>query len=134
MQTAATPPRVLGLYDGPMWDRLKDRGELHLQCCSGCGAWRYPPGPACPECLSPEYDWKPVSGGGEVVSWVMFRKQYLPEYPAPYNVVAVRLDEGPMLISNLVEDPDADVIGRRVRLKIVEMQDGVALPRFELEG
>lgn len=131
-QTARTPPRVLALYDVPMWDRLKEHGHLHLQCCSDCGAWRYPPGPACPDCLSPEYEWKPVSGGGEVVSWVMFRKEYLPEYPAPYNVVAVRLDEGPMIISNLVEDPDGNVIGRKVRLKVVTMDDGVPLPRFEL--
>lgn len=133
MQTAETPQRVLGLYDRPMWDFLKDEKALWLQRCSDCGTWRYPPGPACPDCLSPENEWKPVTGAGEVVSWVMFRKQYLPEYPAPYNVVAVRLAEGPILISNLVEDPEEDVIGRKVRLRVIEMQDGVALPRFELE-
>lgn len=133
-QTAATPPRVLGLYDEPFWNRLKETGRMHLQCCSRCGTWRYPPGPACSACLSPDYEWKPVSGGGELLSWVMFRKQYLPAYPAPYNVIAVRLDEGPTLISNLVSDPEGGekIIGRRVRLKVVDMDDGVALPRFEL--
>jgi hypothetical protein len=133
-QTTATPPRVLGLYDEPFWRRMKDDGRMHLQCCNACGAWRYPPGPTCHACLSPDSEWKPVSGGGELLSWVTFHKQYLPAYPAPYNVIAVRLDEGPTLISNLVEDPagDGPLIGRRVRLRIAAMDDGVALPRFEL--
>jgi uncharacterized OB-fold protein len=107
---------------------------MHLQCCRECATWRYPPGPACQACLSPEYDWKAVSGEGELLSWVVFHKQYLPAYPAPYNVIAVRLDEGPTVISNLVEEPaeNEGLIGRRVRLKVVAMDDGVALPRFEL--
>lgn len=133
-QTAATPQRVLGLYDEPFWSRLKETGRMHLQCCSRCDAWRYPPGPVCQACLSPDCEWKPVSGGGELLSWIMFRKQYLPAYPAPYNVIAVRLDEGPTVISNLVDDPEGQdgIIGRRVRLRVVAMDDGVALPRFEL--
>lgn len=133
MQTAATPPRILGLYDRPMWDILDETGQLHLQCCTQCGTWRYPPGPACPSCLSPESRWRPVSGGGEIMSWVIFRKDYLPEYPAPYNVIAVRLDEGPIMISNLVDNPDTSVTGRRVRLTVERMNDGVALPRFALD-
>jgi uncharacterized OB-fold protein len=135
MQSDRTPQRILGLYDRPMWDRLAETGRLHLQCCSACGTWRYPPGPVCQACLSSEADWKPVSGRGELLSWVMFRKGYLPEYPAPYNVIAVRLDEGPTMISNLTEDPEdgAGLIGSRVRLKIVAMGDGVPLPRFTLD-
>jgi uncharacterized OB-fold protein len=135
MQTTATPERVLALYDRPMWAYLEEKGALHLQCCSACAAWRYPPGPVCPDCLSPEAEWRAVSAGGEILSWVMFQKQYLPEYPAPYNVIAVRLDEGPIMISNLTEDPvGGSVIGRRVTLKIVRMDDGVPLPRFELDA
>lgn len=134
MQTKETPPRVAGLYDQPFWDHLKATGRMHLQCCGACGTWRYPPGPVCQECLSPDCDWRPVSGGGELLSWVMFRKQYLPAYPAPYNVIAVRLDEGPTLVSNLTENPVAtDLIGRRVRMVAVAMDDGVTLPRFELD-
>jgi uncharacterized OB-fold protein len=132
-QTASTPPRILGLYHEPMWRLLKETGHLHLQCCSSCGTWRYPPGPVCQSCLSPEYEWKPTSGGGELLSWIVFHRQYLPAYPAPYNVIAVRLDEGPTMISNLIgEVRQEGLIGRRVRLKVVAMEDGVALPRFEL--
>lgn len=132
-QTSITPPRVMGLYDGPLWQLLEETGTLHLQCCSDCNTWRYPPGPVCQECLSPRHEWKPVSGGGELLSWVVFHKQYLPAYPAPYNVISVRLDEGPTIISNLIGDPrEGSPIGRRVKLAVVRMDDGVALPRFEL--
>ncbi|MCC8193207.1 MAG: zinc ribbon domain-containing protein, partial [Deltaproteobacteria bacterium] len=99
MQVTATPPRILALYDQFFWDYLKLTGRLYLQCCSDCGVWRYPPGPACPACLSSKYEWKPVGGEGEILSWVIFHKEYLPQYPAPYNVIAVRLDEGPTIIS-----------------------------------
>jgi uncharacterized protein len=134
MQTDATPARSLGLYDQPFWDRLAESGTMHLQCCLECHTWRYPPGPVCPDCLSPGCEWKPVSGGGELLSWIVFHRSYLPEYQAPYNVVAVRLDEGPTMISNLVAMPaeGSGLIGRRVRLVTARMKDGVALPRFEL--
>lgn len=132
-QTDATPPRVIGFYDEPMWRLTKERKRLHLQCCASCGTWRYPPGPVCQSCLSPDSEWKPVTGGGELLSWIVFHRQYLPAYSPPYNVIAVRLDEGPIIISNLIGDVRQDrLIGRRVRLKVVEMDDGVALPRFEL--
>lgn len=133
MQTSATPARVLGLYDEPFWRHLKEDKKLHLQCCEECGTYRYPPGPVCHECLSPRSSWKPVSGMGEILSWIVFHRQYLPQYPAPHKVIAVRLDEGPTIISNLVgAEPEGSWIGRRVRCVPQEMDDGVVLPRFEL--
>ncbi|MGE0717957.1 MAG: Zn-ribbon domain-containing OB-fold protein [Alphaproteobacteria bacterium] len=130
--TAAFPEPVLGLYDKPMWESIRGRG-MRLQCCRGCGAWRYPPGPICPKCLSLDYDWKPVSGGGKVLSWVVFHRQYLPAYPQPYNVIAVQLDEGPIMISNLEgESPDGSWIGARVAMTYAEDGSGGVLPRFRL--
>lgn len=133
MQKIATPPHVTGLYDEPMWQYLLQNSKLHLQSCLECNTYRYPPGPVCHHCLSPNYDWKPVSGRGEILSWVIFHKQYLPEYPAPYNVIAVRLEEGPTFISNLVgKEPEGSWIGRNVRCFGEFMQDGITLPRFKL--
>lgn len=133
MQTAATPTRVLGLYDIPFWEHMQQGEQMKLQCCSECDTWRYPPGPVCQKCISPDYEWKPVSGGGELLSWAVFHKQYLSAYPAPYNVIAVRLDEGPTIISNLIDPVDGGgLIGRRVQLQLDQMDDGVVLPRFKL--
>jgi uncharacterized OB-fold protein len=57
----------------------------------------------------------------------------LPAYPPPYNVIAVRLAEGPIMISNLEGDaPEGSWIGHIVRLIYVPMPDAFILPRFVL--
>ena len=38
------------------------QGEFRLQCCTHCGYPRYPARWICPECLSEEFQWKPMSG------------------------------------------------------------------------
>lgn len=133
-ETISTPYRVMGLYDKPFWDSLQEARTLKLQRCSQCGAFRYPPGPTCHVCVSPEYEWVDVGGGGEITSWVVFHREYLPAYKPPYNAIAVKLDEGPTIISNLEgETPEGSWIGHRVRFVAAEMPDGVVLPRFVLD-
>ena len=127
-----TPPPVMGLYDAPMWGSINAR-KMRLQKCCSCASFLYPPGPTCGECLSMQYEWTAIKGVGEIWSWVVFHRSYLLAYPAPYNVIAVKLEEGPMLISNLDgELPAGSWIGCRVQLTYVTMPDGVVLPRFRL--
>jgi uncharacterized protein len=127
-----TPRPVLGLYDRPMWESINARA-MQLQQCADCGAFQYPPGPACPNCLSMKLEWTPISGRGHIISWAVFHRQYLPAYPAPYNTIAVRLEERPVMISNLEGgQPDGSWIGAAVTLSYVVMPDGVVLPRFTL--
>ncbi len=126
-----TPPPVMGLYDKPMWESISARA-MRLQRCRACSGWQYPPGPSCPQCLSCDLEWKEISGKGKILSWVVFHRKYLAAYPAPYNCVAVRLEEGPTMISNLTGDmPGDDSIGQGVAMVYVEMQDGFVLPRFQ---
>jgi uncharacterized protein len=83
--------------------------------------------------LAGEQEWVPISGQGTILSSVVLHRQYLPAYPPPYNAIAVRLLEGPIMISDLKGPaPDGSWIGRSVRLIYVDMPDGVLLPRFEL--
>lgn len=128
-----TPRRIMGLYDQPMWESV-DARQMRLQRCTRCGTFQYPPGPGCHACLSMDLEWIPIGGGATILSWVIFHRQYLPAYPAPYNSIAVRLDEGPIMISNLEgEKPSGTWIGERVRLVYATMPDGVILPKFELD-
>jgi uncharacterized OB-fold protein len=111
---------IMALDDRPMWDSIAvDR--LSLQRCSRCGTFRYPPGPICASCLSMESEWVPVAGAGTILSWVVFHKKYFDDFPPPYNSVAVRLDEGPIIMTNLTgPEPEGSWIGRRVRLTYVD--------------
>lgn len=129
---APYPKPVMGLFDRPFWRSVHNR-RTALQKCDDCAAFRYPPGPCCPDCLSPNATWTPLSGGGTILSWAVFHRKYLPAYPPPHAVIAVRLDEGPVMMSNLEgEEPSGSWIGRRVRLVHHETPSGFVLPRFTL--
>jgi uncharacterized OB-fold protein len=131
---ATTPRPVMGLYDKPMWESIR-AGGMKLQRCAHCATSLYPPGPSCPKCLSCDLVWTPVSGRGKIVSWVVFHRHYLPAYPPPYNAIAVRLEEGVTMISNLEGAmPENGCIGRPVRLVYVTMPDGFVLPRWSYDG
>jgi uncharacterized OB-fold protein len=107
---------IVGFYDVPMWQSI-ERQNLQLQACGHCGKFRYPPGPVCPFCLSADYAWRAVSGRGTILSWVIFHKQYFEDHVPPYNSIAVRLDEGPILVSNLVGDtPSGSWISANVQI------------------
>lgn len=130
---ARTPAPVMGLFDGPMWSSIRE-GAMQLQRCQDCGAMQYPPAPVCTHCLSLALKWQPISGQGTILSWVVFHRTYLDAYPAPYNVVAVRLAEGPVMISNLEGAPPAQGwLGVPVRMVYTTMPDAAVLPRFTLD-
>jgi uncharacterized OB-fold protein len=109
-------------------------GELRLQRCRHCGELIYYPRIACPECLSMDYDWEVVSGRGTVYS---FSFVWRPQHPAflakvPITVAAIRLDEGPMMISNIVHcEPQAVAIGMPVHVVFEQVAENIALPKFE---
>ncbi len=118
----------------PYWDALK-AGHLVYQRCRRCGHCWLPARAECPECLYPEGEWTRATGRGRVVSWVVYHHAYHEAFKnrLPYNVAIVELDEGPRLITNIV-NPDHGggiVIERPVTLKI-EQEEGVALARFAL--
>lgn len=128
----ADHPRLFSPYDAPMWRSVAD-GAMALQRCSDCGRFRYPPGACCPDCLSTEASWQPISGRGTILSWATFHRQYLPAYPAPTTCVAVRLEEGPIMIANIdaAETPRL-ALDAAVELIYGSHPDGFALPRFRL--
>jgi uncharacterized OB-fold protein len=112
-----------------------ERGELVVQRCESCSELRYPAASRCPVCLSAESSWQRVSGRGEVLSYIVIHQKYNAAWAdrVPYNVSLIQLDEGPRMISNVVPLTDAQVrVGMPVRVTF-EHDDGVAIPRFELD-
>jgi uncharacterized OB-fold protein len=114
--SAPRPSPVKSLFDKPFWE-FAAAGELRLQRCADCATFRYPPAPCCPACVGERAEWVALSGRGRIASWTVFHRQYLPEMPAPYPVVSVETEEGPLLIGNLVGAGIQDVrIGAAVEL------------------
>ena len=126
-------PRVTA-DNRPFWEAAR-RHQLALQRCVDCGRLRYPPAPVCPECLSERLEWTPVSGRGTVSTFVVLHQRYFPSFAdaIPYNVIQVRLDEGPRLTANLVDIPNGEIrIGMRVEVVFDDVTPEVSLPRFRL--
>jgi uncharacterized OB-fold protein len=116
----ANSKAVLGIDDLPMWASMK-AGKLQLQRCDPCGHFRYPPAPVCPQCLSARASWTAVSGKGTVLSWVVFHKKYFDDHVPPYNSVAVQLEEGPIIVTQLQgTEPEGSWIGETVELEYAE--------------
>jgi uncharacterized OB-fold protein len=123
---------VKTIYDEPMWESIRER-RWSLQKCDDCAQYRFPPAPICPNCLCMGYTWQALSGQGTILSWVVFHRQYLAEYPPPYNVVAVQLAEGPIVISNLIgTEPEGSWIGRAVEVCYAADGAGDLLPKMQL--
>lgn len=116
------------------WEGCKRR-ELLIKHCLGCGTFRYPPGPGCPECGSLECDWVKIRGEGVVFSFIIVP---VPTHPAfedkvPYNVVVISLTEagGVHMVSNLIDCRNEDIyIGMPVEVVFQDVYEGVTLPLF----
>ncbi len=121
-------PQIDALTKG-FWEHAR-AGKLAVQVCLACGDAHFPACPVCPECLSDRQEWRATSGRGRLESWVEFHRAYWPGFAAelPYRACLVKLEEGPILISNLVGDPAE--IGDPVHAVFEKVTDAVTLPKF----
>jgi len=117
----------------PFWDYAR-QAVFALQTCNACGDAHIPESPVCPSCLSQDQSWRPSSGKGTLESWADFHRAYWDGFKdeLPYRTCLVQLDEGPLLISNLVGS-QADVkIGARVEVIFEQIDEDMVLPKFTL--
>ncbi len=136
---AGTPAASTMGYDKPLpvvdaltkgfWDYAKVH-RLAAQVCSACGDVHFPASPVCPNCLSDDQDWQPMSGRGRLESWVEYHRAYWPGFVGelPYRVCLIQLEEGPLMVSNLVGDPAE--VGDAVHVVFDEVTDEITLPKF----
>lgn len=122
--------------NSPYWASSREHA-LQLPYCVACGRAFYPPQSRCPRCLKDGIEWRPVSGRGTVYSWVVVHQVYDRSFAdrIPYVVATVELQEGPRLITNIVNcDPAAVQANMPVRVVYNDVTDEVALVQFEPDG
>ncbi|MGE8687660.1 MAG: Zn-ribbon domain-containing OB-fold protein [Achromobacter sp.] len=101
------------------------QGRFVIPQCQACARHHFYPRVVCPHCGSDALRWVEPSGRGEVYSTTVVRSK-----GGDYTVCLVDLDEGPRLMSRVVDMPVDDVaIGLRVRARIDEV-DGAPLLVF----
>ena len=114
------------------WDGCLE-GQLLLQRCGNCGAWRHPPSPICAVCLSDVQEWIPARGRGTVYTYTVVREARRGwEKLVPYVVAVIALEEGPHILSNIVNvAPEQIAIGMPVEVTFAELDGSTKLPLFQ---
>ena len=102
----------------PFWDGVA-AGELRLQRCGGCSAYRWPARAICNRCHGFDADWVAVSGLGTVTGRVRTHQLFMRAFQddVPYVTIQVQLDEQDdiQMIGRLADPGIEPVIGMRVR-------------------
>jgi uncharacterized OB-fold protein len=107
------------------WRTQAPRYALIGVVCEACGAKAFPPRDLCPECLSGDLRPFQLRGLGEVYSYsrVLQGPDGFSE-GVPYVVALVKLDEGPLLATQLTDVEEAEVaIGMRVEMVTRRLRD-----------
>lgn len=103
------------------------QGRLLLRSCTGCGRPHAYPRMICPFCRSQALRWVESAGRGVVHSYSVMRR-----VETPYVLAYVRLDEGAVMMSNIVDcDVDDVSIGQRVELVWRDTPEGRPVPFFK---
>jgi uncharacterized protein len=102
------------------------KGTLLVRVCRACGQCHHYPRTICPFCYSDRTEWKEACGRGVIYSYSVMRRA-----PQPYAIAYVTLEEGPTMMTNIVDcDFDALAIGDRVRLVMQPSDNGQPVPMF----
>jgi uncharacterized protein len=114
----------------PYWQGLHD-GRLLVQKCQDCNEFQLYPRDRCLACRGP-VAFVEASGKGRIYSFTVIRQNYARPFRdwIPYVVALVDLEEGPRLMTNLIDcDPDAVQVGMPVEatFEIVSDDAGIAL-------
>jgi len=116
----------------PYWDGC-NASELRLQKCSTCAEHQFYPRSFCVHCGSTDLQWVGASGLGKVASFTIVRRGISKAYPAPYVVALIDLEEGPRMMSNIIEaEPEQVSIGAAVSVTFSTWAEGTTLPVFRL--
>ena len=112
------------------WAATAD-GRLLLKRCLDCGSVIWYPRAICPQCSSLHTEWFEASGRGRVYSYTInYRGEGAYQDCAPFVLAYVELDEGPRMMTNIVEADDADLaVGLPVEVVFHDTGEGSALPR-----
>ena len=114
------------------WDGCK-AGELRLQRCTACRQTYFPPRAFCPKCASREVEVYAASGRGVLWSYVINHRPRADMGTEPYAIAVVKLEEGPTMMTNIVDcpqTPEALQLDMPLKVRFAKQTDDITLPLF----
>ena len=113
------------------WDGARN-GELLLQRCTDCKQTYFSPRPFCPACASRSVETFRASGRAQLYSYVINERPG-PGMEPPYAIAVVELEEGPRMMTNIVETPqtpEALQLDMALEVTFTPLSDEISLPQF----
>ena len=110
--------------------------ELRLQRCDECGRAYFPPRPFCPKCASRKVSVFKASGRARLYRYVINHRP-MPGFSPPYAIAVVELDEGPRMMTNIVDcpqTPEALRLDMPLEVSFARQNDTITLPLFKPAG
>src|SRR5260221_14649646 len=107
-------------------------GELRMQRCIACTQAYSPPRPFCPACAAREVSIFRATGRGRLFSYVIHHRP-VPGFTPPYAIAVVELDEGPRMMTNIVDcpqTPEALQLDMKLEIAFEKIDDEITLPLF----
>ena len=126
------PLPVITDENRPFWEACR-QGKLLLQHCDPCQRYQFYPRLYCMQCRSTTLHWTEVSGRGVIYSYTIIHQNKSPEFvnDTPYNLAIIQLEEGPRMLSNVVDIDPADLgVDLPVTIVFDPVNDTISLPRF----
>lgn len=114
------------------WDGCRE-GELRLQRCRSRGHVYFPPRPFCPKCGSREVEIFKATGKAMLWSYVINHRPRPDMGTEPYAIALVKLEEGPVMMSNIrgcPQTPEGLQLDMALQVSFVEQNDKITLPLF----
>jgi len=115
------------------WDGCKE-GELRLQRCAECNHTYFPPRPFCPKCISADVKVYKASGKATLYSYIINHRPRPDMGTAPHSIAVVELEEGPRMMTNIVDcpqTPEALVLDMPLQVTFLKASDDISLPLFQ---
>lgn len=112
--------------EGAPFYEAAGKGRFVLRWCLDCQRTHWYPRALCPHCFSDRSEWREASGRASLHAFsVMGRAD------PPYVVAYVKLEEGPLMLTNLVNcDPDQLAIDQPVSVVFKSSDNGTMVPMF----
>lgn len=111
------------------------RNKLMLQRCTECATTQYYPRAICTNCGSGNIEWVASAGKGTVYSYTVIHRAPSAAFSkyTPYVLAIIQLNEGPRMMSNIVDCDPSDVrIGMEVDVDFEQRAEDVGVPVFKL--
>ncbi len=116
----------------PFWEAAREERVL-IARGPDCGRPHHYPRPFCPFCWSERVEWEQASGRGTLYTYSTVYVNDMPPFneQLPYVAAVVDLEEGPRVMTNLVDcDPAELRVGQDVEVTYRQITEEFTVPVF----